>query len=147
MQRRGVTEPIRQEIPGYIYELCRKLRANQTLPEELLWGALRNRQLGGFKFHRQHPLNRYIADFYCADQALIVELDGAVHHQIAQQEYDQIRDAELQARNLRIIQIQNDEIKTNLEQVLQTILEYLEHNSSSISNPPIHLWRGVEVKV
>jgi len=58
---------------------ARRLRRNQTLAEKALWKLVRNRRLGGFKFLRQLPIDRYFADFVCEAGKLIVELDGAVH--------------------------------------------------------------------
>ncbi|MFZ4677881.1 MAG: DUF559 domain-containing protein, partial [Nodosilinea sp.] len=92
-------------IPGYIYQLCRELRSQQTPAEEALWSVLRNRQFNDLKFRRQHPLGRYIADFYCAEKRLVVELDGAVHQKPEQQTYDQIRNEELEARDLTVLRI------------------------------------------
>jgi very-short-patch-repair endonuclease len=57
-------------------EKARTLRADQSDAERLLWGSLRNRKLGGWKWRRQAPLGPFIADFYCAEAELVVELDG-----------------------------------------------------------------------
>jgi len=73
---------------------ARQLRREQTPAEALLWGHLRNRRLKGLKFRRQHPVGRFVADFYCAQHRLIVELDGAVHQR--QREYDDLRTEELE---------------------------------------------------
>src|SRR5712692_9925824 len=67
----GVAEP----VPGYVYALCRQLRAQQTPAEEILWEALKDRRLYGFKFRRQHPVGRYIADFCCPEARLVIEID------------------------------------------------------------------------
>jgi very-short-patch-repair endonuclease len=90
-----------------------------------LWEHLRARRLAGWKFRRQHPLGRYIADFYCAEGALVVELDGRGHRREDQREYDQIRDTELGARGLSVLRIQNGEIVADLAHVLQRIEEAL----------------------
>lgn len=60
-------------------EIARDLRGNQTPAEQHLWQYLSQRQRHGFKFRRQHIIDRYIVDFYCAELALVVELDGEVH--------------------------------------------------------------------
>lgn len=68
---------------------ARELRKNQTKAEEVLWNLLRNRQLDGFKFRRQHPVSPlYILDFFCSKVKLAVELDGDHHDGKTQQEYD-----------------------------------------------------------
>ncbi|MFM7425260.1 MAG: BREX-6 system adenine-specific DNA-methyltransferase PglX [Elainella sp.] len=129
---------LRAEIPGYIYQRCRELRGSQTPTEERLWEVLRNRQLNGLKFRRQHPLGRYIADFYCAEKQLVIELDGSVHQQADQQDYDKIRDESLQSRRLSILRISNTEIEQNLETVLQKILIFTP-------SPPVEKGQGGEV--
>ena len=62
-----------------IHKFARELRRNLTEAEKILWQELRNRKLGGFKFRRQHPINKFVADFYCHEVKLIVELDGSQH--------------------------------------------------------------------
>jgi very-short-patch-repair endonuclease len=60
-------------------ELARELRRGMTVPEIKLWGWLRGRRVRGAKFRRQHPIGPFIADFYCAEVGLVVELDGGMH--------------------------------------------------------------------
>ena len=139
----GVAEPgvrleVRCEVPPYIYELCRKLRAAQTPTESILWQALRNRRLGGLKFRRQHPLGRYIADFYCAEKGFVIEIDGLIHKNSEQADYDKIRDEELQSRDLRVLRFTVDEIESNLDQVLAKIV--VPHPPS----PSPHSGEGVQ---
>jgi very-short-patch-repair endonuclease len=62
-----------------VQQQARELRQELTPAEKVLWQALRDKQLAGFKFRRQHPIDRFIADFYCAACKLIVELDGGIH--------------------------------------------------------------------
>ena len=57
----------------------KQLRANPTEPERILWTILRGRNLAGLKFRRQHPIEPYIVDFYCAEASLVIELDGQSH--------------------------------------------------------------------
>ena len=73
--------------------LARELRNKQTPAEALLWQLLRNRQLCGFKFRRQHQFGDYIADFYCYDAQLVIECDGPVHQPNEQWHHDQNRNA------------------------------------------------------
>jgi very-short-patch-repair endonuclease len=93
-----------------------------TLPqpaEDKLWQRLRNRQLHGFKFRRQHAIERFIADFYCAEARLIVEVEGAIHQYT--QEEDAIRQEFLESLGLRVLRFTNDEINTYLDKVLEKI--------------------------
>jgi very-short-patch-repair endonuclease len=68
-----------KHYPHYIIEVARELRQRATLAEKLLWKELRDHKLAGLKFRRQHPIGRYIVDFYCAKLRLVVELEGGVH--------------------------------------------------------------------
>ncbi len=111
------------KVPGHVIELARKLRQQQTRAEELLWMCLRNRMLNGLKFRRQHPLGRYIADFYCAEKRLVIELDGAVHRHPDQQAYDQIQQQEIEARGLIVLRLRNQQVEYDLEHALDLIAD------------------------
>jgi very-short-patch-repair endonuclease len=104
-------------------ELCRQLRQDETPPEVALWKCLRSRRLFGLKFRRQHALGRYIADFYCHDARLVVELDGGVHLEDRQREYDAVRHKELVAAGARVVRFANREIREDLPRVLKFIAE------------------------
>jgi very-short-patch-repair endonuclease len=101
----------------------RSLRRSQTEAETLLWKHLRDRRLCGHKFRRQHPFSPYIADFYCAEKSLIVELDGSQHLQ--QKEYDTERTRFLNAKGNTVLRFWNDEVLKNINGVLKTISEVL----------------------
>ena len=105
--------------PPYIIELSRKLRKEMTPAEKILWSKLRKKQLNGFSFRRQHSIGRYIADFYCHDLRLIVELDGDIHYET--KEYDTDRDEFLKASGYTDLRFQNDEILNSLDNVLDRI--------------------------
>ena len=107
-------------------------RANQTDSEKLLWEELRGRKFSGYKFLRQHPIlyqgnlirfNYFIADFYCSEKKVAIELDGPIHD--LNQEYDQFRDSELQNRGIHILRIKNDELQ-NMNEVLNRILLFID---------------------
>jgi very-short-patch-repair endonuclease len=100
---------------------ARELRQSPTLTEEKLWAQLRNRQLGGIKFRRQHPIRRFIVDFYCAARRLVVEIDGGIH--ATQREADRDRCRELEAFGYHVIRFTNQEVETEMERVLREILE------------------------
>ncbi|MEW9572445.1 endonuclease domain-containing protein [Rhodanobacter sp. Si-c] len=102
---------------------ARRLRVDQTDAEQKLWYHLRNRHLQGWKFRRQHEIDRYIADFLCRDAALIVELDGAQHgEQVA---YDEARTRKLESMGYRVLRFWDNDVLTNIEGVLEVILEAL----------------------
>jgi len=85
-------------------EQARRLRRQLTLPEGLLWRALRSRP-EGLKFRRQHPSGPYILDFYCSDARLAIEVDGAVHDQPAQARHDAIRNAWFLAQGIATLRV------------------------------------------
>jgi len=96
-----------------------ELRRAATGPEKLLWSVLRGRQLAGLKFRRQHPIEPYIVDFYCASCELVIELDGESHD--GRQEYDARREKFLRSLGLNILRISNDDVIYNLEGVATAI--------------------------
>jgi adenine-specific DNA-methyltransferase len=104
-------------------ELARRLRAESTDAERLLWRHLRNRNLAGAKFRRQQPIGGYVADFFCAEHRLIVELDGSQH---AENPRDRIRDAELTELGYRVIRFWNNDVLQRTASVLARILELLD---------------------
>lgn len=103
-----------------IRKRARQLRKNQTPEEATLWSRLRNRRLNGLKFYRQRSIGPYIADFYCSQHRLVIELDGGGHLQ--QQAYDQQRIEWLNAQGCKVIRFTNLEIRNQIEIVLQAIL-------------------------
>ena len=122
-----------------IQKLARVLRKNQTEAEKMLWAKLRNKQLDGYKFLRQHIIKYhthnkraffFIADFYCAQKKLIIELDGSMHS--LQQEYDKNRDLILKEKNFTILRFKNEELK-DIESVLSKIKEKLSQIPSFYS--------------
>ena len=116
-------------IPPEHIDFARQLRQQSTDAETLLWYLVRDRRLGGFKFRRQHPLPPYVADFYCHEAKLCIELDGGKHAE--QQKYDAERDAALQAQGIRTIRFWNNQLLTETETVLQAIWQALPHPSPS----------------
>ena len=107
----------------------RKLRANLTPHEIILWSRLRNRQLG-YKFRRQHSIGNYIVDFFCADKKLAVEIDGSQHFNRGHELYDKNRTAILESSSCKVIRFTDGEINTNIEGVLMKIVEALEHHKT-----------------
>lgn len=92
-----------------------ELRKNATQPEQILWSTLRGRQLGELKFRRQHPIEPYIVEFYCAEARLVIELDGKSHD--GRETYDQERSKYLRTLGLTVFRISNDDVIGNLEGV------------------------------
>lgn len=105
-----------------IKEASRKLRREQTPSEELLWGYLRDRQLGQ-KFRRQQNIGRFVADFICKEKRLIIELDGGVH--LAQKERDAERDFYLKEYGYEVVRFRNEEVTEDIDALLDKISEKL----------------------
>jgi adenine-specific DNA methylase len=119
---------------------ARELRQQATPAEELLWQLLRNRQLLRHKFRRQHPIGRFIADFFCDDARLVIEVDGAVHSEPSQQERDRARQEVLQQYGYSILRFTNEQVLHQTEQVLQAIADFVRghshENSPTPTSPP-----------
>lgn len=101
---------------------ARELRTQPTDAERKLWSLLRQGQLGGWRFRRQHPIPPYIADFACIEAKLVIEADGGQH---AESSYDEARDRHLRNLGWRVLRFWNPEVLTNPEGVAETILAAL----------------------
>lgn len=99
------------------------MRHQPTPEEEKLWGHLRNRQLLGFKFRRQHSIDRFIVDFYCPAAHLVIEVDGAIHDYTPQE--DAIRQEFLSGQDMKVLRFSNEVINHDLNSVLQKISDCL----------------------
>ncbi|MGA9347784.1 MAG: RecQ family ATP-dependent DNA helicase [Anaerolineae bacterium] len=116
---------------------ARELRQPQTPAEKKLWTHLRNRQLGGFKFRRQHLIGSFIVDFYCAACRLAVEIDGDSHAE--QEAYDQARTAWLNEQGYHVIRFINRDVFQHLDDVLEAILGECQKLSSPSPPAPLPL--------
>jgi len=114
-------------------ERARSLRRALTPAELTLWTRIRARQLGGFKFARQEPIDRYYVDFVCRERRLIIELDGGQH---AESLEDRHRDRALCALGYRVIRIWNNDVIENLDGVLQRLLSELENSPLTAALSP-----------
>jgi very-short-patch-repair endonuclease len=102
---------------------ARHLRREQTDAEAMLWRHLRDGRLNGFKFRRQFPIDKFIADFCCLRSKLVIELDGEQHAE--QVIRDAHRSEALARRGYRVLRFWNDEALTNMDGVLEMILQTL----------------------
>jgi very-short-patch-repair endonuclease len=97
------------------------LRRTGAPPEQLLWLALRNGQIGGMKFRRQHPIGPFVADFYCHEAKLVVEVDGMSHDDKMRQ--DAARTVFLESEGLRILRVMNEDVMDDLDAVTRKIAQ------------------------
>ena len=105
---------------------AKELRNNETDAEKILWEKLRNNQIKGLKFRRQHPINLYIVDFYCHKLKLIIELDGDYHSLREQVSKDIERTEALSLMGLEVIRFKNDEVLNDIDSVLLRITSWIE---------------------
>jgi very-short-patch-repair endonuclease len=119
------------ELWDALKPLARQMRHEPTRAENVLWELIRNRNLLGFKFRRQHPIDRFIVDFFCAEAHLVIEVDGAIHDYT--QEEDALRTEFLESRGLRVVRFHNEEVIENLADVREQIERML--NKPSILTP------------
>ncbi|MEA5490111.1 MULTISPECIES: DUF1156 domain-containing protein [Pseudanabaena] len=100
-------------------EIAQQFRKEPTESESILWDLLRNRKLDNRKFRRQHPIGRFVVDFYCHEERLIVEIDGGIH--ASQQDLDRQRQEILESLGLRFVRISSNLVETNPQDALQKI--------------------------
>jgi very-short-patch-repair endonuclease len=112
---------LHKEAIGKLYQYGRELRQEATDAEKLLWAELRNRKLKGLKFRRQHPLDKFIVDFYCNEKNLVVELDGGVHDEKINKDYDDARTVMLAGFNIIVLRFKNEEVINDMQGVLKKI--------------------------
>lgn len=115
----------RHRIHPAIRQFARELRQPQTPAEATLWQHLRNQNLG-CKFRRQHPIEFFIIDFYCAKAKLLIEIDDESHFQKEQMEYDQTRTEYLERLGYKVIRFTNDDVRYNLDAVAAESLKKLK---------------------
>jgi len=115
----------RHHIYSPILLRARELRQPQTPAEATLWRQLRGRNLG-YKFRRQHPIDRFIIDFYCAEAKLCIEIDGSSHFEKEQEEYDKARTEALQDLGYQVVRFTNKDVRYNIHAVVDEIVRVVE---------------------
>ncbi|PKD42769.1 endonuclease domain-containing protein [Rhodohalobacter barkolensis] len=114
-------------------ERARFLRNNSTKSERLLWKYLKGKQMLGFDFHRQRPVDQYIIDFFCQELYLGIELDGYTHHFVETAKKDVQREKRLSKFGVKIIRFWDDEVFKDLDNVLRVIKHTVEERKSELS--------------
>ncbi|MGA3164785.1 MAG: endonuclease domain-containing protein [Terriglobia bacterium] len=105
---------------------ARELRRTATEAERIAWRLLRTLRLRGFKFRRQHPVGRWIADFCCPERGLVVELDGSVHGQPSQARKDEVRDQRLKQIGYTVLRLPNGIVLADPEAFVRKVLDRAE---------------------
>jgi very-short-patch-repair endonuclease len=113
-----------------LLEFAREMRKNPTESEKRLWKELKKLRKKDIIFRRQHPIDIFIADFYCHSLKLIIEVDGEIHENQASQEYDEGRSGELDRYGIKVLRFKNSEVLNNIEKVLITTVNLISELSS-----------------
>jgi very-short-patch-repair endonuclease len=108
-----------QRVSPAKLELAKKMRRNMTFAERCFWNAVRANKIPGMHFHRQQVIDGFIADFYCADHRLVVEIDGGVHE--FQRAHDAQRDIALQKNGLKVLRFKNEDVVDHIEHVIEQV--------------------------
>jgi very-short-patch-repair endonuclease len=116
-------------------QIARMLRNNMTLAEILLWKKLKNKQLCGLDFHRQKPIDEFVVDFFCPKLRLAIEIDGDSHE--GKLERDSKRQQNIEQFGVRFLRFSDEEVKQNLEAVIDSISNWIESEGSSQIGQPI----------
>lgn len=104
----------------------RNLRNNSTKAEVILWLQLKGKQMREYDFHRQKPIDNFIADFYCPRLELVIEVDGAYHYWEETIVKDQIKEAKLKSFGLSVLRFTNQDVLKSMKYVLRTIELYID---------------------
>ena len=116
-----------------IRNVCRRFRKNQTKAEKVFWDVVRNRQIDGYKILRQYPIRYewndhirfFIADFYCHEAKLVIEIDGGIHE--TQKEYDEMREQIINLLGFKVIICSNDEVLYHIKDVVEKLKNALRN--------------------
>ena len=121
----------------HIFEKAKALRNNMTNSELTLWEKLKGKQMLGLRFRPQHPIDIFIADFYCHPIKLVIEIDGGIHKTTEQKEYDIGRTAELNYWGIEVIRFTNEEIENKVNQVIKGIEQTCIKRQSELPQSPL----------
>ena len=126
----------RREIIPYnpkLKELARKLRNDSTFTEILLWNYLKKKQMCGYDFDRQKPIDNYIVDFYCKALKLAIEIDGESHY--GKEIKDARRDKRLKKLGVTVLRFGDLDVRYKLDKVLEKIENWIDENAEELTHP------------
>ena len=108
-----------------VFVYAKKLRNNPTRAEEKLWTYLR-KHLTGYRFRRQHPMWKYVVDFYCHYLKLVIEIDGGIHLDVNVQDKDDDKEKDIRNLGLEIIRFTNEEVLCDIDSVMSRLYQKIE---------------------
>ncbi len=130
--------------PQHLWEklqpLARQKRHEPTPAEDRLWEHLRNRQISGFKFRRQHVVDKFILDFYCPGACLVIEVDGSIHEYTVEE--DAIRQEFLESLGFKVLRFSNQEVLEALDTVIAQIKSAIVQSKASDFTPSLRRGEG-----
>ena len=112
---------------------ARSMRKKPTPAEKVLWLELRHKQVRGYRFRRQHPIDRFVVDFYCREARLVIEVDGSIHDSPEAIDYDEARQRFLEDRGLHLLRFSNEQVIRETARVFEVIEDYLSRLQSATS--------------
>ncbi len=118
---KAIEKPFFYGASPEIFKRAKMLRGNMTETEKIVWQRLRRNQLNNLHFYRQHPISKFIVDFYCHAKLLVIELDGGVHNKTEVSERDDNREIELEKLGLKVLRFKNEEVLNNIQKVISRI--------------------------
>jgi very-short-patch-repair endonuclease len=118
----------------YLKEYARKHRNNSTRSEILLWLQLKGKQMRGYDFHRQKPLGRHIADFFCHELMLAIEVDGSSHLLEEVKQKDLIKEESLNSLGVNLLRFTDHQVFEEIDNVLKTIDDYINQWQKNKTN-------------
>lgn len=118
---------------GKLFQYARQLRENPTPAEQLLWERLRGNQTG-YKFRRQHPLDKYVVDFYCLALKLAIEVDGPIHLDPSKKLEDENKDIDLAEKGIEILRFTNEQVLYQMEIVMDEIIKTMSNLEKKYRN-------------
>ncbi|WP_366184787.1 endonuclease domain-containing protein [Flavobacterium ovatum] len=114
---------------------ARELRNNSTKSEIILWLKLKGKQMYGYDFHRQKPIDNYILDFFCQELMLGIEVDGYSHEFLEVQEKDSIKEKRMNELGIQVLRFSDYQVLRDMENVMRAIEFYIEEYEKHTPNP------------
>jgi len=128
-------------MPGI--KQARTLRLKATWAERLMWSWLRGRRFSEYKFRRNHPVDRYILDFYCIEASLAIELDGGGHGRPEQQAHDAERDRFLGTQGIKVLRFWNSQLRLNRQHIRDKVFRELQRRAPHPLPQYTRPWTGL----
>src|ERR1700749_1715708 len=120
----------KRPISDFKRKTAKRLRANTTAAEDILWRHLRRLEIKGSHFRRQVPIGPYVADFACLKERLIIEVDGSQHGEDDNSRRDEVRTRWLNSEGYRVMRFWNNDVMSNAQSVMEAI-----HDASAVTPP------------